>query len=360
MTRSARNIRIALGLTTLALAFVANAQAQANFQTLLVGIDHRTVTSLDGDWHYLVDPSPARALYGANGAINDKSYAQNTHPNISSGPHNDEYDFATAPTLHVPGDWNTQVPELFSYEGVVWYQRQTQNTQPQPGTRTFLHIGAANYHSPMSGSTRSVFAITRADSRRSIAKSPGPLTQAPTSSSSQLTQPDLSMAFPPSATTGTTTGASPRDVSLVTVPTTFIDDYDVHLAHSAKFKPGNNRAYRYVHVLSGTGDKPRQPGPPLRSTSLKPAQTPPLPRTPRAAPPSVCQGRVAHPLVPRIPKLYKVTLAAGDDRITDDIGFRDIRVDGTRILLNGKPVFLRGVNVHAVAPVRGGRADNDQ
>jgi len=55
-----------------------------------------------------------------------------------------------------------------------------------------------------------------------------------------------------------------------------------------------------------------------------------------------------------------VTLASGDDTLTDDIGFRDIRVDGTRILLNGKAVFLQGANMHAEAPVRGGRANTDE
>jgi beta-glucuronidase len=63
---------------------------------------------------------------------------------------------------------------------------------------------------------------------------------------------------------------------------------------------------------------------------------------------------------PESPKLYKVTLASGADKLTDDIGFRDIRVDGTRILLNGKAVFLQGANMHAEAPVRGGRANTDE
>ena len=62
---------------------------------------------------------------------------------------------------------------------------------------------------------------------------------------------------------------------------------------------------------------------------------------------------------PESPRLYRVTLTAGADILTDDIGFRDIRVEGTHILLNGVPVFLRGVNMHAEAPVRGGRANTD-
>src|SRR6267142_1112653 len=84
--------------------------AQPHVKTLLVGVDHRAVASLNGDWHYLVDQPPAKGLYTSSGKVRDNGYALNTHPNISSGPHNEEYDFATAPTLKVPGDWNTQEP----------------------------------------------------------------------------------------------------------------------------------------------------------------------------------------------------------------------------------------------------------
>jgi hypothetical protein len=42
------------------------------------------------------------------------------------------------------------------------------------------------------------------------------------------------------------------------------------------------------------------------------------------------------------------------------MGFRTVEVSGTRILLNGKPIFLRGISIHAEAPYRGGRVDNDQ
>jgi len=63
---------------------------------------------------------------------------------------------------------------------------------------------------------------------------------------------------------------------------------------------------------------------------------------------------------PDSPKLYKVSLSAGEDRLTDEIGFRDIRVDGTRILLNGKAIFLQGANMHAEAPIRGGRVYSDE
>ena len=55
-------------------------------------------------------------------------------------------------------------------------------------------------------------------------------------------------------------GGLTRDVSLVTVPTAFIDDYDVHLAHGPAFVPNSTELTGYVHVLSGTGDQPAPAG----------------------------------------------------------------------------------------------------
>src|SRR5665811_2399338 len=58
---------------------------------------------------------------------------------------------------------------------------------------------------------------------------------------------------------------------------------------------------------------------------------------------------------PERPKLYDVTIESGADRVTDRIGFRTIEARGRNLLLNGKPVFLRGVSIHAEAPFRAGR-----
>ncbi|HKS09515.1 MAG TPA: glycoside hydrolase family 2 TIM barrel-domain containing protein, partial [Pyrinomonadaceae bacterium] len=46
------------------------------------------------------------------------------------------------------------------------------------------------------------------------------------------------------------------------------------------------------------------------------------------------------------------------DRVSDRIGFRSIETRGTEILLNGRPIFLRGVCLHEEAPLRGGRANS--
>ncbi len=59
---------------------------------------------------------------------------------------------------------------------------------------------------------------------------------------------------------------------------------------------------------------------------------------------------------PGHPKLYTVDMTAGKDRLTDEVGFRTIEVEGTKILLNGQPIFLHGIAIHAEAPFRTGRA----
>jgi beta-glucuronidase len=55
-----------------------------------------------------------------------------------------------------------------------------------------------------------------------------------------------------------------------------------------------------------------------------------------------------------------VTVSSGTDRVAEQIGFRSIEVRGTDILLNGRPVFLRGVSIHEEDPLRGGRAGSEE
>jgi beta-glucuronidase len=346
----------ATGLRTipLTIAFLAGcilavlpASAQQPFETLLVGVDHRNVVSLDGDWHYLVDQSPGRALYTSTGEINDKSYAMNEHPNLV-GRHNQEYDFSTAPTLKVPGDWNTQVRELFNYEGVLWYQRDFEVQLP-PHSRTFLHIGAANYRSHVWVNQKRVCdhegGYTPFDCEVTAVLHPGSNFVVIAVDATRLVD-----GIPSVGIDWFNYGGLTRDVSLVTVPEAFIDDYDVHLVHTPVFDPGNTELAGYVHVLdapAGTAVTVDVPEAGAKTTALTDAQG--------KATFSVQAKRLVL-WSPESPKLYEVNLAAGEDNLTDDIGFRDIRVAGTRILLNGKAIFLKGANLHAEAPVRGGRA----
>ncbi len=321
-------------------------------KTLLVGVDQRETTSLNGRWHYLVDQPPAKALYNDRGEVRDNSYALNTHPNISTGPHNDEYDFATAPTLAVPGDWNTQEPTLFRFEGVVWYQRDF-DFQPHPNTRTFLHIGAANYMSHVWVNGKRIcdheggFTPFDCEVTHAVHAGSNYVVIAVDSTRHQDDIPSVSYDW-------FNYGGLTRDVSLVNVPSSFIDDYEVQLEHPAQFTAaGPHNITGYVHVEGATAGMPVTVDIPEAGVHAT-ARTDAGGRAQFTAP--------ARDLVlwgPGHPRLYKVTLSAGTDSLTEQIGFRDIRVEGLKILLNGEPVFLRGVNAHAEAPFRTGRVDSD-
>ena len=49
---------------------------------------------------------------------------------------------------------------------------------------------------------------------------------------------------------------------------------------------------------------------------------------------------------PENPKLYKVSITTAEETISDEIGFRTIETRGKQILLNGKPIFLKGISSH--------------
>lgn len=65
----------------------------------------------------------------------------------------------------------------------------------------------------------------------------------------------------------------------------------------------------------------------------------------------------ARPWSPDNPYLYALDVrhesTGGSDVYTLSVGIRTIRVDGTRLLLNGEPVHLRGFGMHEDAPWRG-------
>lgn len=345
--RSPRNISPFRWLLVLGFLFTASVGAQQPLNTLLVDVDHRPATSLDGDWHYLVDMT-GRSLYGGNGEVRDNGYGLNEHPVlVGERGASQEYDFANAPTLKVPGDWNTQDPTLFRYEGIVWYQRDFQYL-PKPNTRTFLHVGAANYRSFVWVNKKRICdhegGFTPFDCEVTSALHAGSNFVVIAVDSTRLVD-----GIPGLITDWYNYGGLTRDVSLIDVPQAFVDDFDVHL------KPGTRDGLAgYVHVegaSAGTQVSIRVPEAGLAANAK-----------------TNDNGRAEFEISaknlglwsPENPKLYKVQLQAGSDSLSDDIGFRDIRVDGTRILLNGKPVFLNGANAHAEAPYRTGRVDSDK
>ncbi len=333
-------------LLVFSLLALSAATAQQPLNTLLVDVDHRAAMSLDGPWHYLVDMTGAN-LYTTQGKIRDNTYALNQQLDVSGPTKPAEYNFATAPTLNVPGDWNTQDPTLFRYEGVLWYERDF-DFHATPGARTFLHIGAANYRSHVWVNGKRL-----CDHEGGFTPFDCEATQVLHSGKNfvviAVDSARLEDGIPALHYDWYNYGGLTRDVSLVTVPAQFIDDYDVHLVSGT-----SNKISGYVHVEGASAGLPVAINVPEAHLSTTVTTD--------------TNGRAAFDLTanslslwsPGSPKLYKLQIAAGEDTLNDDVGFRDIRVEGTRILLNGKPIYLRGVCVQGEAPYRTGRSYSEK
>jgi len=108
---------------------------------LIANPDGRKTISLDGQWRTIIDPYETgyydyRYQPSANGFFKDAK------PKTKSDLI--EYDFDTSESLNVPGDWNSQHERLLLYEGTVWYKKSF-DYQRKEGTRLFVYFGAANY-----------------------------------------------------------------------------------------------------------------------------------------------------------------------------------------------------------------------
>ncbi len=307
----------------------------------------RDTLSLDGKWNYIVDPYDS-GYYD----MRSKAYDEQAKPtggyfqDRRNVPSTDlvEYDFDKSPTLVVPHDWNTQDPKLFYYEGSVWYRRLFE-CEAKPGTRVFLHFSAANYAADVylngmklgrhvGGYTPFDFEVTdkvrahenslvvRCDNRR------------------------VAEGVPTLNTDWWNYGGLTRDVELVFVPKSFISDA------SAQLDPKDPSMIKGFVQLAGT-----ELGSPVTVSipelSLSASLTPD--KDGRAAF-RIPAGASLERWAPGHPRLYKVRFETASDHVEERIGFRTIEVKGHEILLNGKPVFLRGVCVHEENPLKGGRA----
>jgi beta-glucuronidase len=314
--------------------------------TVLEGADRRPQVLLDGDWHTIVDPYFA-GLYSFHHEEKKDGWFRNEHWHGVGDDRLFEYDFAKSPALRVPGDWNTQRDSLFFYEGPLWYQRDF-DWHLTAGKRVFLHIGAANYRSWFWVNGTKVCqhegGFTTFDCDVTAALKDGANFVVAAVDNERL--PD---GVPTLETDWWNYGGLTRSVSLIEVPAAFISGYDLHLD-----RPTRSKIEGWVEVTGAqAGEKVTVSLPALKATVSGTVGA---------------DGRAAVALAvpgmklwaPGSPTLYAVDLKAGDDTVHERMGFKTIETRGTEILLNGKPIFLRGISIHAEAPYRTGRANTEK
>jgi beta-glucuronidase len=300
----------------------------------------RNGLSLDGDWHIIVDPYE-NGYYDYRYGEKQDGYFLNRRAERPSDLV--EYDFSTSPTLRVPGDWNSQDDKLFWYEGTIWYERDF-DLSKRKDKRYLLHFGAVNYEAVVyvngvrvghheGGFTPFEFDVTdriedghnfvvvKVDDRRERDN------------------------VPTVNTDWWNYGGITRPVRLLELDAAHVADYSVLLAPDAA--DAISGWVRAAGTATGPGSARLAIAELGVDTDVvldeqgygefRVAATPEL-------------------WSPERPKLYEVRLRYGGDEVSDRIGFRRIETRGEDILLNGEPVYLRGVSIHEEAPLRPGRA----
>lgn len=308
-------------------------------QNLIINVDHRSTTSLNGKWQVIIDPFE-NGYYDYRYLPKKNGYFKNAKPRNKTDLI--EYDFDKSEVLNVPGDWNSQQDKLLFYEGTIWYKKSF-NYQRRPNTRVFVYFGAANYHSIVylngqklgeheGGFTPFNFEITRLVREKDnflIVK---------------VDNKRRRDAVPTVNTDWWNYGGLTRRVMLVEVPETFIRDYFIQLKRGAlKTVAGwiqldGNQAEQTITVE-------------IPKANLKQTYN-----TNANGYAGIEFDAELQLWSPDNPMLYDVTIKSQTDSLHDSIGFRSIETKGSKILLNGKPIFLRGICIHEQAPKSKARA----
>ena len=305
--------------------------AQGNVPTAMTNVYGRDYTLLNGKWNVIVD------LYDQGRKM---EVYRNRKPQKPEEFY--EYSFDGGMRLNVPGDWNSQYPELMYYEGTVWYARHFDAVQ-EPGKRMFLYFGAVSYRCNV---------YLNGDL---IASHEGGFTPFQVEVTGHLRPQDNFLcvevnnrrtadAIPALAFDWWNYGGITRDVMLVTVPEVYVSDYFIQLDKhrpdvihaSVTLSDAVSREVRLDIPELGISRDLVTDGKGQASVSFK--------------------AKKLQRWSPDCPKLYDVSISCSGDSISERIGFRNIEVDGTRILVNGEPTFMRCISFHEEIPQRMGRA----
>jgi beta-glucuronidase len=328
------------------LASITNASEMSSYS--------RDSISLNGQWRYIVDPYENGFYNYRWQKFDDQSPPSKnaffTDSKVSSKSELLEYDFDQAKQIKVPSDWNTQDERLYFYEGSVWYRKTFDHPGLESNQRAFIQFGAVNYQADvyLNGKKLGVHKGGFTSFRFEVSEL---LTKGNNSLVVKVDNKRGADEVPTLNTDWWNYGGITRDVDLFVVPKTFISDYHVQLvsletgevtvevtlngANSANQKVNFAIPSLSMNITGSTNDHGQA------NFSIK------LPEF--------------TPWSPEKPHLYDLELSAVGDTLNDKVGFRTIATQGKEILLNGKPIFLRGISIHEEYPIEGGgRVQNSQ
>lgn len=300
---------------------------------------NRQITHLNGDWNYIIDPYETGYYsfhldeYDKKSDFQMGAFFNNYH---SANKNNlIEYDFDKSPKMRIPNDWNTQDEKLFYYEGTVWFKKSFDYTLAKH-KRLFLNFAAVNYQADVylngkklgthvGGFTSFSFEISTVIKEKDnylVVK---------------VDNKRLKDAVPTTNTDWWNYGGITREVSLMEVADAFIEDYSIQLD-----KKNNTTIAGYIKVNTPTTGQPIS----ISIPALKKIITDTL------GPTGILNFSIHTGMgdiqywSPKNPKLYEIIIDYNGETIKDRIGFRTIETNAATILLNGAPIFLKGISIH--------------
>ncbi len=249
-----------------------------------------------------------------------------------------DWDWEAWDTIPVPSCWNQQKKELRYFEGSGVYTRTFRYVKKMKDERCFLRFEGSNYQTSVflngqhlgthdGGSTP--FSVEATDWLKTENRIVVVV--------EARRRPDR---VPMENTDWFNYGGLYRDVTLIRTPSVFIKDWFLRLVNDGTFG-----TIAFDVELNGEVDGIVQ----LIIDELN------IHRTVNV---SQGHGKITFTAKPELwspenPRLYAVEIKAIEgssgltfDSIKDRIGFKELRVSGQDILLNGRPIYLKGICVH--------------
>ena len=325
------------------------ASAQETAMPLIQNVQAYEAMSLNGEWNYIVDVQE-EGYY---------DYRMNPMRNgffINAKPKRPEdlieYDFDKSDVMEIPSDWNTKDQRLFFYEGTVWFKKSFQAV-PMKDYKTLLYFGAVNYdchvwvNGKKAGHHVGGFTAFNYDISDLLVEGENTVIV-------KVDNKRHADAVPTQIFDWWNYGGITRDVKLVKVPMVYLEDYNLQLLKGEA--KGKKRQITFSAKLSKpeAGHTVTVSIPELK---LKKTFTTDADGQVQSSIFNI-QSKALQLWCPENPKLYRVDISLDTSTISDEIGFRTIETRDKQILLNGKPVFLKGISIHEEKANGGGRANS--
>jgi Beta-galactosidase/beta-glucuronidase len=301
----------------------------------LISDYYREKESLNGSWSFGIDQYDT--------CLRQKWYEE-VYSDGERRPYPVDFSFDTWDKIKVPSCWNMQKERYFLYEGSSVYTRKF-SYKNKGEKRVLIKFNGVNYEAKVflnkqyigmhrGGSTPFCIEVTdilKAENRLLVV----------------VNNTRKKTNVPCENTDWFNYGGIYRDVELIRLPETYIKDFRINLVNGGKYRKleafikvdgscKDGKAILAIEELNINAEVEIKDG---------------------------C-GSIVAEAVPELwspdnPRLYDVQVTYNDDTLRERVGFREIRVEGTDIYLNGEKIFLKGISTHEES-VQNGKAVKEE